>query len=291
MATVIRSIGIVGIEGYPIAVQVKLLGGVAVMNIVGLGDQAVKEAKDRIESALDHLRLEFPKKKIVVNLSPSDIKKSGTYLDLPMLIGLLIESDQLHPAVDDLDRIVFLGEVGLSGEMNHFHGVLPMVIEAKRSGFSQVVLPRASLVEASRCKGIQILGFDTLSEVLKWLEKRLHYQAKPIPRPASASFQSHDDFSEVTGHRHLLKFITAAAAGAHNLLRKVHDRQKDPDNPARSDRRGGTGGDGDPECRRFTGRGSRLDGASIPVTALQRIPQRDHRRRRKRHAGGDLTGS
>ena len=131
MATVVRSIGIEGIAGYPIAVQVTLLGGLAVMNIVGLGDQAVKEAKDRIESALDHLGLAFPRKKIVINLAPSDIKKSGTCLDLPMLIALLIESEQLHPVEKQMDRIVFLGEVGLSGELNHFRGVLPMVIEAK----------------------------------------------------------------------------------------------------------------------------------------------------------------
>jgi magnesium chelatase family protein len=84
MATVVRSIGIEGIAGYPIAVQVTLLGGLAVMNIVGLGDQAVKESKDRIESALDHLGLAFPRKKIVINLAPSDIKKNGTCLDLPV---------------------------------------------------------------------------------------------------------------------------------------------------------------------------------------------------------------
>jgi magnesium chelatase family protein len=217
MATVVRSIGIEGIAGYPIAVQVTLLGGLAVMNIVGLGDQAVKESKDRIESALDHLGLAFPRKKIVINLAPSDIKKNGTCLDLPMLIALLIESEQLHPVEKQMDRIVFLGEVGLSGELNHFRGVLPMVIEAKQSGFVQVVLPKASLTEASRCKGIEILGFETLAEVLKWLEKRLVYHPEPIV-PIRTGIQTLDDFSEVAGHSHLLKFVTAAAAGAHNLL-------------------------------------------------------------------------
>jgi len=116
MATVVRSVGVIGIEGFPIAVQVKFLAGVVTMNIVGLRDQAVKEAKDRIESAFDHLRLEFPKKKIVVNLSPSGIKKSGAYLDLPMLIDLLIESEQLAPPQVDLNRTIFLGEVGLNGD-------------------------------------------------------------------------------------------------------------------------------------------------------------------------------
>ena len=214
MATVIRSVGIEGIAGYPIAVQVKLLSGIAVMNIVGLGDQAVKEAKDRIESALDHLGLEFPKKKIIVNLSPSDIKKSGTCLDLPMLIGLLIESDQLHPVEKEMDRIVFLGEVGLSGELNHFKGVLLMVIEAKQSGFAHVILPKASLTEASRCKGIEILGFETLAHVLKWVEKRLHYRPEPIVHIKSG-FQTSIDFSEVAGHPF------TAVPGADSEVREV----------------------------------------------------------------------
>jgi len=217
LATVIQSIGIEGIQGYPIAVQVKLLGGVPVMNIVGLGDQAIKEAKDRIESAFDHLGLTFPKKKIVVNLSPSDIRKRGTYLDLPMLIGLLIESEQLFPAIDDLDKVIFLGEVGLSGELNHFNGVLPMVIEAKNAGYKKVVVPRASLIEASRCTGIEILGFDLINQVLKWMERRYHYRPEPIP-PLPQVEKKGDDYSEVNGHQQLLRFVTAAVAGSHNIL-------------------------------------------------------------------------
>ncbi len=217
MATVIRSIGITGITGYPIAVQVKVLAGLSIMNIVGLGDQAVKEAKDRIESAFDQLGLEFPKKKIIVNLSPSDTKKSGTYFDLPMLIGLLIETEQLKPAGILLDEIVFIGEVGLSGELNHFKGVLPMVIEAKKNGYSSVILPGGSLPEASRVKGIKLLGFEKLIDVIKWIEKRMQY----IPRQIDACalvLPSQPDFIDVYGHDHIMKFITAAAAGNHNLL-------------------------------------------------------------------------
>jgi len=175
VATVIRTVGITGLEGYPIAVQVSVIGGPAVMNIVGLGDQAVKEAKDRIESAFGQLHLKFPKKKIIVNLSPSDVKKSGTYFDLPMLIGLMLESEQIEPMDVDLNEMIFLGEVGLTGELAHFRGVIPMVIEAKRRGYSQVVLPKDSLVEASRVQGIELYGFSTLYDVVAWLEKRAIY--------------------------------------------------------------------------------------------------------------------
>jgi len=217
VATVVRTVGIEGIEGYPIAVQVNVIGGPAVMNIVGLGDQAVREAKDRIESAFDQLGLKFPKKKIIVNLSPSDIKKSGTYFDLPMLIGLMLESEQLEPIDIDLDEMVFIGEVGLTGELAHFKGVLPMVIEARRRGYKQVVLPKESLMEASRVDGIELFGFSTLYDVVAWLERRLIYE-HTLEKVDHMSEPSRFDFIDVVGHGHMMKYITAAAAGAHNML-------------------------------------------------------------------------
>jgi len=217
MATVIRSIGISGITGYSIEVQAKVLGGLSIMNIVGLGDQAVKESKDRIESAFDQLGFIFPKKKIIINLSPSDTKKSGTYFDLPMVIALLIESDQLKPANMNLGETIFLGEVGLGGELNHFKGVLPMVIEAQRKGYKRVILPRESISEASRVGGIEIFGFAKISEVIKWMERRMIY-SPPIIKPCEKIIVHLPDFADVYGQDHIMKYVTAAAAGNHNLL-------------------------------------------------------------------------
>ncbi|BEP30334.1 YifB family Mg chelatase-like AAA ATPase [Helicovermis profundi] len=217
MATIINSIGISGIEGYAVEVQVKILSGITVMNIVGLGDISVKEAKDRIESAFDQINCIFPKKKIIVNLSPSDIKKSGTYYDLPMFIGLLLESEQLVPRGINLNEVAFLGEISLTGYLNYFSGVLPMVIAAKRCGFKKVVLPKSLIREASNVKGITLIGLDSIEEVIKWIEKRLYYKEIIIKNKENIS-KNNIDFSDVIGNEEVIKYVTVAAAGNHNIL-------------------------------------------------------------------------
>lgn len=218
MATQIKTIGINGIEGYVIDVQVKLLNGVATMNIVGLGDVAVKEARDRIESAFVHLDLKFPKKKIVVNLSPSDIKKTGTSYDLPMLVGLLLESDQIKPVDINFNELIFIGEVGLSGDLNHTRGILPMVVEAKRRGFKKIILPKASLNEAKLVRDIQLFGFSSLEEVVMWLEHRLFYKLEPSVKITESTTKPVLDYRDVKGHQHILDYVAIAAAGNHNML-------------------------------------------------------------------------
>lgn len=218
VASVVNTIGLIGLEGYPIKVQVKVIPGPTTMNIVGLGDQAVKEAKDRVEAALDQIDCIFPKKKIIVNLSPSDTKKSGTYFDLPMIIGLLLESEQLVPKDWSLDQMVFLGEVGLTGELVHFKGVIPMMVEAKRRGLTKVVLPYESYYEAVKIEGLDIFAFKTLNEVVMWLEQRTRYQPPNEMENAPTNTETHVDFKDVKGHRYIMPYILAAAAGAHNVL-------------------------------------------------------------------------
>lgn len=100
MATVIRSLGINGIGGYPLGVEVAIIAGLAANTIVGLGDSAIKEAKDHMEACTEEIGYVYPTKKVVVNLSPSDIRKRGAYLDLPMLLGLLEESGQVRPRIE-----------------------------------------------------------------------------------------------------------------------------------------------------------------------------------------------
>lgn len=217
MATVVQSVGILGVSGYSVKVQVKVLAGLSSVIIVGLGDTAVKEAKDRIESALDHFGFKLPKKKIIVNLSPADIKKTGTSFDLPMLIGLLVESEQIVPEDFNLDETVFIGEVGLSGELNGIKGILPVVIEAKKMGFKKVILPSENLYEASHVGGIELIGMGTLEEVVMVMEGRLHYQSQTPFSPIKPK-ASELDFSEVMGHDEMMIHIVAAAAGNHNLL-------------------------------------------------------------------------
>lgn len=218
MATQIKTIGVNGIEGYIIDVQVKLISGLSTMNIVGLGDVAVKEARDRIESAFEHLKLKFPKKKIVINLAPSDIKKSGTSFDLPMLIGLLIESAVLNEVEIKVEDYVFIGEIGLTGELQHTRGILPMMVHAKNIGLKNIVLPYKSLEEAKMVKGLNLFAFTNIDDVIKWLEKRLYH--KPTLSIVTPPKKEPNvlDFKDVKGHDLILEFAAIAAAGNHNML-------------------------------------------------------------------------
>jgi len=232
MAVVIKSIGLQGLNGYPVDVEVSVCSGVAVTSIVGLGDAAVKEARDRIEACAlirsffikNFIRLfsgklpQVPQKKIIINLSPSEIKKSGTYFDLAMIIGLLIESGQVIPESIELDTYIILGEISTTGSLRGFSGALPMLIEAKRRGYTKVIIPKACLAEAALVQGLEIYVFTTLYEVVGYLEKRNHvspYKRVPIKTLSTANVI---DFSDVKGHNEVIPYLTVAAAGNHNLL-------------------------------------------------------------------------
>lgn len=218
MATVIKTIGINGICGYTISVQAKTLAGLSTVNIIGLGDQAVKESRDRIEAAFDQIGSKFPSEKVIINLAPSDIKKSGTSYDLAMVIGLLIESGELDKASDlDIQKTIFLGEVGLTGELCHFKGVLPMVAHAAREGFKQIIVPAESVTEVSMVKGVDIIPFSHVEEVVLWLKGKISPKAiEPIKRGGEDNHEL--DFKDVHGHEEVLRYVLAAAAGNHNLL-------------------------------------------------------------------------
>jgi len=149
MATVIRSLGITGISGYPLAVEVAIIAGLQTTTIVGLGDSAIKEAKDRMEACTEELGYAYPTRKVVVNLSPSDIKKRGAYLDLPMLIGMLVESGQVRPRMSGWEEIAFVGGLSTTGNLVGFDGVLPMAIQARKLGWTHLIVPLDCADEAS----------------------------------------------------------------------------------------------------------------------------------------------
>lgn len=217
MATTMKTIGMNGLEGYVIKVQAYVLRGVTQVNIVGLADKAIKESRDRVESCFDMLSLRYPKGKIIINLTPGDVKKNGGYLDLPMFLSLGTECGQLSPDSIGLEETVFFGGISLDGALETFTGIMPMLIEAKKAGFKNAVIPNACMPEAVRVKGLNCFGFDTIHELVDWFEGRMVYYPKAI-EPAKPQQLSRLDFDQVKGHGHLLKFVLAAAAGGHNLL-------------------------------------------------------------------------
>ena len=168
MATVVRSFAIQGIDGYPVDIEVKMLEGQPVISIIGLGDQAVKEAAERIQAAIDESGYVFPKKRVIISLAPSDKKKSGSHFDLAMAVGVLCQNGDI--GVKKLPDYGFIGELSLDGRLRACRGILPMIIAGQKRGMKKIIVPEANLKEVSLVHGVEILGFHDLTGVIRHLE-------------------------------------------------------------------------------------------------------------------------
>lgn len=217
MATVTKTIGMNGLEGYVIKVEARILKGVPTMSIIGLADKAIKESRDRIEACFNTMDMRFPKGRIVFNMLPQDVQKSGGYLDLPMFLSLAIECGEISTDHVSLEETVFFGGISLCGDLENFSGMLPMLIQARQNGIRFAVLPNACMAEAVKVHGIQCFGFDNIHDLVEWFEGRMRYTSKSS-ETAKPPAVSNLDFSQVRGQDHLIKFVVAAAAGGHNLL-------------------------------------------------------------------------
>ncbi len=218
MASIVKSFAISGVEGYPVDVEVKEIQGQPMISIVGLGDTAVKEARERVEAAITDSRYVFPQKKIVINLAPSDLKKSGSHFDLAIALGLLLETNQLK--LSKTEEYCYVGELSLNASLRSCAGILPMTIAAKKAGIRNIIVPIDNVREASLVKGINIFGFDSLIHTVEFLEGKRAY----TPGPDKHVFnEKRDDeyqldFKDVQGQDALIEYIVIAASGGHNLL-------------------------------------------------------------------------
>lgn len=154
-------------NGYLVKIEIDTIYGQPSFSIVEMGDTAIKEARERLEAAIINSKFEFPKMKIVINLSPSDIRKSGSHFDLGMAIALLLQSRKIR--VEEIDSYAFIGELSLNGDLRPCVGVLPMIMEAKKVGIRNIVVPLDNIKEASLVKDINIFAFNKLNEVTDFL--------------------------------------------------------------------------------------------------------------------------
>jgi len=217
MLAKVKSAAVVGLEGAVVEVEVDLSSGLPSFTIVGLGDKAVQEARERVRSAIRNSYYKFPSRRITVNLAPADLKKEGPAYDLPIAIGILMSSGELNA---DLAGSIFLGELSLDGKLRHTHGILPMVALARDRGLSTVFVPRDDAEEASLVDNIRIFPAESLAQLV------VHLQGEAvIPeyhseldweqgfRPGYAS-----DLSYIKGQEHAKRALEIAAAGRHNIL-------------------------------------------------------------------------
>jgi magnesium chelatase family protein len=214
----IRSAAVLGIDAYPVDVEVDISSGLPSFSTVGLPHGAVREGRERVSAALANAGYTFPLKRITVNLAPADIRKGGTGLDLPIALGLLVASEQLPQ--DGLDEQVIVGEVGLEGDLRPVRGALSMALAARAAGCRGILVPRDNLPEASVVEGLQVRGARTLGEVCAHLtgERPLASTSADMVGLMAERQREEVDFADVRAQAAAKRALEIAAAGAHNIL-------------------------------------------------------------------------
>lgn len=212
MLSIVKSMSLLGLDGFLIYVQVDVSAGIPGWDIVGLPDTSVKEAKERVRTAIKNSGYELQSRKIIVNLAPADTKKEGSAFDLPIAIGILLCTEVIGQIPEN---IAFIGELSLDGKINKVNGVLPMCIEAKKLGINQVVLPKENAQEAAVVEDLNVYGANTLGEVVDFLNGNLKIEKSnvDIEKLFKKDNKSLFDFSEVKGQENIKRALEIAAAG------------------------------------------------------------------------------
>ncbi|MBE9036193.1 YifB family Mg chelatase-like AAA ATPase [aff. Roholtiella sp. LEGE 12411] len=214
------SASIVGIDAVKVGVEVDISGGLPGIVVLGLPDSAIQESRERVKATLKNAGFAFPMRKIVINLTPADLRKEGPCFDLPISVGILAASEQV--SADLLGDYLFLGEVSLDGTLRPVAGVLPIAANAQKMGIAGLVLPVDNAQEAAVIKELAVYGCKHISDVVNFLNNPGRYQ----PVQLNGTVETLDvtyphysaDLQDVKGQAHARRALEIAAAGGHNLI-------------------------------------------------------------------------
>lgn len=215
----VLSVAPVGFEGHIVEVESDLTRGLPGLQIVGLGNKAIDEAKERVKSALTNSLLEYPAKRMTINLAPAELPKDGTHYDLPIALALLVSSGQLRQ--QEVENAVFAGELALDGRLRPIGGTTTIAEAARKNGCSTLYVPLANVTQASLVQGITIIGVVSLKQLYLHLKKEVVIAAtSPSAAPIAHSVNLHPStlIDDIYGQAQAKRAIAIAAAGHHNII-------------------------------------------------------------------------
>lgn len=207
-----------GVEAITITTEVDVLDGLKFF-VVGLPDNAVKESQHRVESAIKNNHYRFPRIKVVVNLSPADIRKSGSAFDLPIAIGILAATEQVNK--DKLDKCVIMGELSLDGTILPIKGALPIAIQARKEGFESLFVPKQNEREAGLVNNLNVYGISHINEIIDFLNGTQQLEPVKVDTRDEFFHSQYDfehDFCDVKGQANIKRALEISAAGGHNVI-------------------------------------------------------------------------
>ena len=212
MLSIVKSMSLQGLEGFLVDVQVDVSAGMPNWEVVGLPDASVREAKERVRTAIKNSGYDFYSRRIVINLAPADTKKEGSFFDLPIAVGILMDFQNIK--CQNLEDTVFIGELSLNGNINKVNGILPMCIEAKKLGIRRIILSSENAKEAAIVEGLTVIGARNLTEVVEYLngERLIQSTKSDLKQAINQKGKYAFDFSEVRGQENVKRALEIAAA-------------------------------------------------------------------------------
>ena len=212
MLSIVKSMSLQGLEGFLVDVQVDVSAGMPNWEVVGLPDASVREAKERVRTAIKNSGYDFHSRRIVINLAPADTKKEGSFFDLPIAVGILMDFQNIK--CQNLEDTVFIGELSLNGNINKVNGILPMCIEAKKLGIRKIILSSENAKEAAIVEGLTVIGARNLTEVVEYLngERLIQSTKSDLKQAINQKGKYAFDFSEVREQENVKRALEIAAA-------------------------------------------------------------------------------